>query len=389
MGIILLFLIYKHSKQSQPETPTTQEISPEEVEALRSLPYANWSEEDADASTRGVTRHSTEAYDGYNLYTNDADEIYLMDMTGERKHVWRAPGRQHCEFGSLTSHADLLLVCVLDEILLLDWNSDVIWKRKMRVHHDAEALQDGTYLVIAQERPREYRSKTVIFDSLVRLSSEGNPLEEWSTDTNQQSIQPYHPPSALDSDKGIETRARGTPHYDYYHMNTIRVLPETALGQRDRRFSAGNFLICLRNADLLLILDKETKEIVWSWGPGVLEYPHAPVMLQNGHILVFDNGTRRKFSRILEMDPETSQLVWEYRGRPKESFFSPWQGYVQRLPNGNTLICESAKGHVFEINPGGSILWEFWNPELWNGKRKTIYRFLRIPPEMVRNQLEH
>lgn len=59
--------------------------------------------------------------------------------------------------------------------------------------------------------------------------------------------------------------------YDYYHLNIIKVLPDTALGRKDKRFQQGNCLFCLRNADLILILNKDTKDIVWSFGPGVLD----------------------------------------------------------------------------------------------------------------------
>ena len=38
----------------------------------------------------------------------------------------------------------------------------------------------------------------------------------------------------------------------------------------------------------------------------------GPWRLGNGHILVFDNGTRRKTSRILELDPTSGRVLWKY-----------------------------------------------------------------------------
>lgn len=32
------------------------------------------------------------------------------------------------------------------------------------------------------------------------------------------------------------------------------------------------------------------------------------------------------------------------------------------MPSGNTLICEGAKGCVFEVSPAGDILWEYVCP---------------------------
>ena len=38
------------------------------------------------------------------------------------------------------------------------------------------------------------------------------------------------------------------------------------------------------------------------------------------------------------------------------------QGSADRLPNGNTLICEAAKGHLFEVTPDKKVVWEYINP---------------------------
>jgi hypothetical protein len=35
---------------------------------------------------------------------------------------------------------------------------------------------------------------------------------------------------------------------------------------------------------------------------------------------------------------------------------------VQRLPNGNTLVCEGIPGHFFELTPQGEIVWDYVNP---------------------------
>jgi hypothetical protein len=68
-----------------------------------------------------------------------------------------------------------------------------------------------------------------------------------------------------------------------------------------------------------------------------------------------------------------------YEADERADFFTARGGDAQRLPNGNTLICESEKGRVFEITPEGEIVWEFWHPEITDGqKRKTIYRMERI-----------
>ena len=45
-------------------------------------------------------------------------------------------------------------------------------------------------------------------------------------------------------------------------------------------------------------------------------------------------------------------------------FFSPYMGGVQRLWNGNTFICESAYGRLFEVTTKGETVWEYVIPSL-------------------------
>ena len=104
------------------------------------------------------------------------------------------------------------------------------------------------------------------------------------------------------------------------------------------------------------------------------------------HILVFDNGRSRGWSRVVEVDPETKKIVWQYRAK---DFFSRLRGGAQRLPNGNTLVTESVKGRVFEVTPDGEIVWDFSNPEVTkDGKRRQIYRMFRLPEKSVAAFLE-
>ncbi len=105
-----------------------------------------------------------------------------------------------------------------------------------------------------------------------------------------------------------------------------------------------------------------------------------------GNILVFDNGgiagypfLLRFNSRILEFDPITLDLVWKYEN---PSFFSFYISSAQRLPNGNTLIDEGSVGRIFEVNPGGEIVWEFIEG-MGMQFLGRVYRAYRIPPEWV------
>ena len=101
--------------------------------------------------------------------------------------------------------------------------------------------------------------------------------------------------------------------------------------------------------------------------------------MNNGSILVFDNGTRRMRSRVLEVDPTTGKIAWSYSAA---DFFTRLRGAAQKLPNGNVLATESDSGHAIEVTPAGKVVWEFWNPDVRNSagkkpERAAIYRLMR------------
>ncbi len=179
--------------------------------------------------------------------------------------------------------------------------------------------------------------------------------------------------------------------FDWAHNNTCEVLPETPTGERDPRFRAGNILFSYRSLDTIGCIDRETGEIVWAWGRGVLDGQHQPTMLPNGHILVFDNGTLRGWSRVLEIDPLSEEVVWEYSATPRESFFSAYISGAQRLPNGNTLITEGGRDRLLEVTPLGETVWEFRSPfaqAIPSAPVHGIYRATRYSPEFVAPLLE-
>lgn len=53
---------------------------------------------------------------------------------------------------------------------------------------------------------------------------------------------------------------------------------------------------------------------------------------------------------------------WRYESTPRSEFFSSFISGVQRLENGNTLVCSGAQGWVFELTPDGDVVWDWKNP---------------------------
>ena len=115
------------------------------------------------------------------------------------------------------------------------------------------------------------------------------------------------------------------------------------------------------------------------------ERQHDPSMLENGNILVFDNGVRTRRSRIVELDPLTREIVWTFEGDPPAEFYSIQMGACQGLANGNVLVTESQKGRAFETTRDHQVVWEFFNPDVVHVRgvqvRGRIPRMMRFDRE--------
>jgi len=387
--LCLILALLSGCGNDNPPPEVKQRSIDDERERLRSLGYTSL-DRTKNSKLRGVTKHDRErTAPGYNLFTNDVDRAFLMDNNGKVVHTWYLKGKRNCQHVELQENGDILAVCVEQSFTRLDWNSGVVFNLRIAADHDFAVLPDGSYLVAFLYPPLNYKGRPVVFDGIAHVNADGtvrNP-KWWSAFKQLKALKKHHVPSFLDT----PPNGRPRPGYvfDYYHMNTLEILPPTPLGKSDPRFRAGNYLICLRNVHLILVLDQDDRSVTWSWGEGVLDMPHMPTLLENGNILLFDNGTERKYSRVLEIVPPAGEIVWEYRGHPPESFYSELRGGIQRLKNGNTLICESERGRVFEVTREGEIVWEFWNPDVTEGKRKRIYRFHRLDPARVEPLLEN
>ena len=364
------------------------------LEQLRSLPYLFYSEQKVDKAKIGVMRYDRQkTYEGYNL---DITAGRLMDMDGNVIHRWK-----NKDFIRLLDNGDIIGTHFnknIDDnraVGKYTWDDNLIWKREDIIMHHEIALTPNNTILVATKELVTYNQRKVIFDVIVELDQSGKELSRWSTWKNFEHIRQFHALTRLDKmPKGTEPHDDWSQmwggHYDYYHLNSIQVLPENPIGRKDKRFQKGNWLICLSQVNIIAILNKNTKKILWSWGIGEIEHPHMPRMLDNGTILIFDNGRGRKYSRVIELDPLKEEIVWEYKADPPESFFSKTLGSAQRLPNGNTLIAESAEGRVFEVTKEGETVWEWYSPGINKlGNRSVVYRMIRHPKDKIDKILEN
>jgi outer membrane protein assembly factor BamB len=353
--------------------------------AIRALPYNSWSEvPEEDQLKNGVVHYdASKTFDGVNLYTSeDGYGALLMDMSGNRI-LQLKDARTETDSWKLIKPVGAQKFAVLAQdgsILQLDKRSQIEWARKRKFHHDFEVTEDGLlYAIDARTRQVDAVSEKgpIVDDHLIAIAEdESLPIEVSSADLI------LGHPALLESARTQYENPRDSVG-DVFHTNTISRIPGDLVRDGEVLFAEGDLLICWHNLDTIAVIDPSTHSLRWYWGPGDLDQPHNPTLLENGNILIFDNGSERGWSRIIELDPLTREIVWEYRGDPLESFFSASRGSAQRLPNGNTLVTDSVRGRVFEVSMEGEIVWEFFEPATrWRDlrlERATIYRMTRLP----------
>ena len=369
----------------------------------------------------GVTVYKpAKCANGYTLFSLFfSPVVYLIDMAGRVVHLWGVgTGETEPPTSGMTYHSKYIgdgraLISVSHRPIAppdyglreVDWEGNTLWEYPLKWnHHDFQRLPNGNTLMLYSrfEVFADFSDIEIREDSIVEVTPDKQVVWEWHTIDHLDEF-----------GYSDETRDLMRFNPDPCHTNTVEVLPRNALEEQDSRFTAGNILISQRQTSTIAIIEKASGKVVWHWGPGVLLGQHLPNMLPNGHILIYDNGgtanyppEHRFWTRVLEMNPLTEEIVWEYRYPPISPtsptspnserldnfstsirFLSASWGSAQRLSNGNTLSLDANGGRLFEVTPEGEIVWEFVNPHMGlNGKASTgpgIYRVYRVPYDAV------
>lgn len=326
--------------------------------------------------------------------------------------------------------------------LIADPGKEPTWQA--RQHHDYQRegntvgyyypggetkTDSGNTIILTHENVynHEISDKKLIDDKIIEVDWEGNILWSWrASDHFEEFDFDEAAKNVLFRNPGLHGEAGG----DWMHINCVSVLGENKwYDAGDERFHPDNLIFDARNANILAIISKKTGEIVWQIGPdfsktkelrklgwiiGQHHFHMIPKGLPGeGNLLVFDNGgeggygnpnpsaptgnnnAHRDYSRVLEFDPITLEIIWQYT--PLEAgnllftdaskFYSSYISSAQRLPNGNTLITEGSDGHLIEVTPEHEIVWEYVNPYFknigGNFKMNMVYRAYRTPYEWV------
>lgn len=220
------------------------------------------------------------------------------------------------------------------------------------------------YITKAIVENPSFADEAIIDNVIVESDWNGNVLWQWScaehfeefafTEEEKDSIR-NHPIRFLIFGK----------EQDWMHLNSVCCVGANQWYDKgDIRFHPENLICCSRNRSVIFIISKETGEIVWELKGMDLEIPFEvqhyahiiPKGLEGaGNLLFFDSGEKtRDYSRVIELNPITQEMVFEYRGSIKSNFKSS----VQKLTDGNYLIASSDQQMITVVRPDKEIVQE-------------------------------
>ena len=394
--------------------------SEEELEALRALGYISHPSETAKqraAKLTGLTLNVPQhVAPGFTLITAIPEaEAILVDAEGQTVQTWQDEHSESWTRALLLEDGDLFVMGRIHEdrkkasraargkgagaqdpmdgkpwfpiggqyLARYSWDGTLKWRRGAIVHHDMKVDDDGRILTLGLSG-RKVDGLWIEDHSIVTLSQEGELEDEYSLfDLLSSDPTLFELPRTTDHPQALTSKGK----LDLLHSNAIERMPFPALIERGGIYCKTCVLVTVRHQNLVAVVDLKRETLLWVWGPDKLQFPHEGRWLENGNILVFDNGsTSRGYSRIIEVEPAAGNIVWKYIAKRPAKFFSAGRGTSQALPNGNVLIASSNQGMVFEVTRESQPVWRYF-VRGENGKLLTV-RAAKYPPSWVTPHLE-
>lgn len=357
----------------------------------------------------GVLKYDKgKSYGGYTLFspTVACKTTYLIDVEGNIVHTWESeytaglysqllPNGNLMRGGKIKQEPGFCKIGGASGIVQeLDWDGNVVWEYKLftpgkELHHHAfHRMPNGNTLILAWEgiskkdvlaKGRDPKTvpeqviqgkivhKDFWIDFIREVDKSGKTAWEWHAFDHIGKG-----PKKLDINYKLPDPVGHTyPNFDWTHCNTVGYIPDT-----------DQVILNSRNFSEFFLINHKSGEIEFRWGnpsthgagkrPGWYDNgdqkvfgSHHANLLDNGNILVFDNGSERaegNRSSVVEVNINTGEIVWQYTSKNTSNFFSFRQGACQRLPNGNTFITSTDEGHLFEVTKDKEVVWDFVNP---------------------------
>lgn len=322
----------------------------------------------------------------------------------------------------------------------LDWNGTVIWDFEYStdqycLHHDIEPMPNGNILLIAWELktnaeaiaegrnpnliPTDVIWPTYIIEVDPSNSTGGNIVWEWHVWDHL--IQDY--------DQTKENYGVVKDHPELIDINYGALLDWNHVNSIDYNEDFDQIILSVHSFSEIWVIDHSTTlleaaghtggksgkggDILYRWGnpkayhTGGIEdqklfWQHDAKWIQpglsgEGNILIFNNGFGRPgldYSSVDEIIPPVDdtgnysftpgtsygpdEATWVYTAENPADFFGLILSGAQRLPNGNTLICNGPYGVFIEVTPEKETVWEYVN-RFPNPVQNNVFKIHRYP----------
>ena len=362
---------------------------------------------------------------GFTLFSPMAlKTTYLIDSEGSIINIWNSeytPGimAYMIDNGCIirAGRSTLFALAGGGHIQKISWWNELIWDFTFASdnyiqHHDIEPMPNGNVLLLAREIktrneaiqagriPNSITRDRLETEFIVEVKPTGPTSGEivWEWHAWDHIIQDYDDtkenfgvvkdhPELLNINYWKEGKLE-----DWLHVNSI-----------DYNQELDQIILCSRNFDEIWIIDHSTTieeasghiggkigmggDILYRWGNPItynlgtlndqkLFEQHDAQWIEEGcpgegNIIIYNNGVGSVdeiippvdengfYYKTLDLPYGPSNPIWRYKNL---AISSPLYSGIQRLPNGNTLICSGVIGYIVEVTYEKNIVWEYLNP---------------------------
>ena len=325
---------------------------------------------------------------------------------------------------------------------IIDWDGELVWEfdyfsDQYWQHHDIESLPNGNVLLIAWELKTDTeaiengRNPNLLGgnlqpsgfwpDHIIEVNPESDSIVwEWhvwdhiiqdddSSKANYGVVSDH--PELVNINYPIGPNTDGG---DWLHINAV-----------DYNAELDQIMLSVHHFGEVWIIDHSTTtieaashtggnsgkggDLLYRWGnpqayiggnsnERIFFGQHDARWIENGSkIMVFNNGSGRPNGSYSSIDVITQPigednlyvldsngiygpdaLSWQYTATPPGDLFAANISGAHRLENGNTLICDGPRGHYFEVDSAGSLVWDYVNPVVNTG---PLYQGQEIPTQ--------
>ena len=369
---------------------------------------------------------------------------YLIDSNGVVNHTWPSTYRPFTESYLLADGSIMRPILSTSGVQKISWEGTLDWDYRYTVsgctcHHDIECLPNGNVLMIVWEimtpaeaiaagrDPDSIQGYQFWSDKIIEVKQTGPTSGDivWEWKVWDHLIQDFDPSKdnygvVGDHPELIDINYGDYFTYDWLHTNSIDYHPEF-----------DQILLDCHNFNEVWVIDHSTTteeaaghtggnygkggDLLYRWGnpeaydagtesDQKLFFQHdaswvKPGYPGEGNIIVYSNGNNRpsgQYTTVEEFTPPVDSngeyylepgsaygpedYTWTFIADPPTSFYSNVYGGVQRLENGNTLICYGTEGIFWEVAPDNTVIWEYNNPYP-NQNENAVFKIEYLPFE--------